>query len=172
MTITRPVELGKMQSILSVVCRRRYIRRHKTVIDMSVMTKKSAAFRLALPTSAPPTFANRQKRGLPLAHKAADVVLADGKIVDKTKPARSVTIADGRRERILHETTNKFDSSGSHASNTHSAVFAEVKVDEELGVTRVVNAVAAGRILNPKTARSQIMGSVVGASAWRCTRKR
>jgi xanthine dehydrogenase YagR molybdenum-binding subunit len=39
-----------------------------------------------------------------------------------------------------------------------------VKVDEELGVirvTRVVDAVAAGRILNTKTARSQIMGGVV-----------
>ncbi len=45
-----------------------------------------------------------------------------------------------------------------------SAVFAEVKVDEQLGVirvTRVVSAVAAGRILNPKTGDSQIMGSVV-----------
>src|SRR6202007_2080504 len=51
-----------------------------------------------------------------------------------------------------------------HARNTHSAIFVEVKVDEELGVirvTRVVNAVAAGRILNPKTAGSQIMGGVV-----------
>jgi xanthine dehydrogenase YagR molybdenum-binding subunit len=50
------------------------------------------------------------------------------------------------------------------ARNTHSAVFVEVKVDEELGtikVTRVVNAVAAGRILNPKTARSQVLGGVV-----------
>ncbi len=48
--------------------------------------------------------------------------------------------------------------------NTHSAVFVEVKVDEELNVvrvTRVVNAVAAGRIINPKTARSQILGGVV-----------
>ena len=44
-----------------------------------------------------------------------------------------------------------------HVSYTHSAIFAEVRVDEELGqirVTRIVNAVAAGRILNPKTARS------------------
>jgi xanthine dehydrogenase YagR molybdenum-binding subunit len=43
-------------------------------------------------------------------------------------------------------------------------VFAEVRVDEELGVirvTRVVCAAAAGRILNPKTARSQILGGVV-----------
>lgn len=50
------------------------------------------------------------------------------------------------------------------ARNTHSAVFAEVKVDDELGVvrvSRVVVAVAAGRILNPKTARSQILGGVV-----------
>src|SRR5262249_33494969 len=39
-----------------------------------------------------------------------------------------------------------------------------VRVDEEIGVVRiarVVSAVAAGRILNPKTAGSQIMGSVV-----------
>ena len=52
----------------------------------------------------------------------------------------------------------------SHSSYTHAAVFAEVRIDDELGqirVTRIVNAVAAGRILNPKTARSQIIGGVV-----------
>jgi xanthine dehydrogenase YagR molybdenum-binding subunit len=46
----------------------------------------------------------------------------------------------------------------------HSAVFCEVRVDEELGtvkVTRVVSAVAAGRIINTKTAASQISGAVV-----------
>jgi xanthine dehydrogenase YagR molybdenum-binding subunit len=51
-----------------------------------------------------------------------------------------------------------------YAFNSHSAVFVEVKVDEDLGtvqVSRVVSAVAAGRILNPKTARSQILGGVV-----------
>jgi xanthine dehydrogenase YagR molybdenum-binding subunit len=39
-----------------------------------------------------------------------------------------------------------------------------VKVDEELGVvrvTRIVSAIAAGKIINPKTARSQILGGVV-----------
>lgn len=49
-------------------------------------------------------------------------------------------------------------------SYTHSAVFVEVKVDEDLcipRVTRVVSAIAGGRILNPKTARSQILGGVV-----------
>nr|WP_314494366.1 xanthine dehydrogenase family protein molybdopterin-binding subunit [uncultured Pseudomonas sp.] len=50
------------------------------------------------------------------------------------------------------------------ACATHSAVFVEVRVDEALGtvrVSRVVSAVAAGRVINPKTARSQILGGVV-----------
>lgn len=51
-----------------------------------------------------------------------------------------------------------------YSMHSHNAVFVEVKVDEDLGVlhvTRVVNAVAAGRIMNAKTARNQILGSVV-----------
>ncbi|WP_449432803.1 xanthine dehydrogenase family protein molybdopterin-binding subunit [Pseudomonas putida] len=50
------------------------------------------------------------------------------------------------------------------ACATHSAVFVEVRVDEALGtlrVSRVVSAIAAGRVINPKTARSQILGGVV-----------
>jgi xanthine dehydrogenase YagR molybdenum-binding subunit len=106
----------------------------------------------------------------PLANAGPeDVVLADGKIVNKRDASRTVSITDvmrhGAVDRIDKETTNSFPDDRSHARNTHSAVFAEVKVDEQLGVirvTRVVNAVAAGRILNAKTAHSQIMGSVVG----------
>lgn len=105
----------------------------------------------------------------PFADETADdVTLVDGKIVSKYDAGRSVPIASVMRsdnaERITREETNKPDEDKSHARNVHSAVFAEVKVDEELGivrVTRVVDAVAAGRILNPKTARSQIMGGVV-----------
>ena len=43
-------------------------------------------------------------------------------------------------------------------------MFVEVRVDEDLGtikVSRVVSAVAAGRVVNPKMARSQILGGVV-----------
>src|SRR5437762_14243316 len=70
----------------------------------------------------------------------------------------------GKVERIEKEKLNRFAEDTSHARNTHSAVFAEVKLDEQLGVirvTRVVSAVAAGRILNTKTAGSQILGGVV-----------
>jgi xanthine dehydrogenase YagR molybdenum-binding subunit len=101
--------------------------------------------------------------------KDEDVLLADGKIVSRQDSGRAVSIADAMRQsgadRIVKEKTNEFEEDSSHARNTHSAIFAEVKVDEELGiirVTRVVNAVAAGRILNSKTAGSQIIGSVVG----------
>ena len=98
-----------------------------------------------------------------------DVVLADGKIVSKQDAARAVSIADAMRhggvDRIEQEKIHQPSrTTASTRSNTHSAIFAEVKVDEQLGVirvTRVVSAVAAGRILNPKTAHSQIMGGVV-----------
>ena len=63
------------------------------------------------------------------------------------------------RRRRRSQTTD-----GKYARNTHSAIFAEVKIDEQIGVirvTRVVSAIAAGRILNTKTAHSQIMGGVV-----------
>jgi xanthine dehydrogenase YagR molybdenum-binding subunit len=105
----------------------------------------------------------------PLAEVSADeIALADGKLVSQRDQSRTVSIADAMRhgavDRIEQEKSTKPPQDGAHAHNTHSAVFAEVKLDEELGVirvTRVVSAVAAGRILNPKTAGSQIMGSVV-----------
>jgi xanthine dehydrogenase YagR molybdenum-binding subunit len=100
--------------------------------------------------------------------KIDDVTLADGKIVDKRDASLAVLIADAMRQgaidRIEKETVNTFEDDDTHARNTHSAIFAEVRVDEQLSVIRVariVNAVAAGRILNPKTAESQIMGGVV-----------
>jgi len=105
----------------------------------------------------------------PLANATLeDVVLSDGKIASKQNRVRAVSIADAMRhggvDRIEQEKSTAFKNDGSHAHNTHSAIFAEVKVDEQLGVirvTRIVSAVAAGRILNAKTAHSQVMGGVV-----------
>ena len=111
----------------------------------------------------------RKMKSSPLADaQFEDTMLADGKIVSKLDPGRAVSIADvmrhGAVDRVEKEKTNTFPEDSAHARNTHSAVFAEVKVDEEIGVirvTRVVSAIAAGRILNTKTAHSQIMGGVV-----------
>jgi len=52
-----------------------------------------------------------------------------------------------------------------HSSYGFGAVFAEVRVDPELGevrVARLTAAYAAGRILNPLLARSQFVGGLVG----------
>ena len=110
----------------------------------------------------------KQSSGSPLADAASgEVALVDGKLVSQADSSRSVLITDvmrhGAVDRIERELTTS-PSEDARAHNTHSAVFAEVRVDEQLGVirvTRVVSAVAAGRILNPKTAGSQILGSVV-----------
>jgi xanthine dehydrogenase YagR molybdenum-binding subunit len=107
--------------------------------------------------------------GSPLAGLAPDeVALADGKLVSRQDATRAVAVADAMRHggvsRVEQEKATAPAQDPSHANNTHSAVFAEVKVDEQLGVirvTRVVSAIAAGRILNTKTASSQILGSVV-----------
>ncbi|MBT9385061.1 xanthine dehydrogenase family protein molybdopterin-binding subunit [Pseudooceanicola sp. CBS1P-1] len=51
-----------------------------------------------------------------------------------------------------------------HAMSSHGAVFAEVKVDPELcqvRVTRLVGAFAAGRIINPRLADSQLYGGMI-----------
>jgi xanthine dehydrogenase YagR molybdenum-binding subunit len=122
--------------------------------------------------------------GRPLGNASIDdVEFAGGRIVLKADPAVGVLFTEAMRAADLpsieaEETASPgisdLISQLRKSRNTHSAVFAEVRVDEELGVvrvTRVVNAVAAGRIINPKTARSQILGGVVMASAWRCTRR-
>lgn len=99
-----------------------------------------------------------------------EVIFENGQLLLKSDPAQSIALKEIMRQRGLtkiEETATFFPNmlkQYNYALNTHSAVFVEVKVDEDLGtikVTRVVNAVAAGKILNPKTARSQILGGVV-----------
>ncbi len=107
--------------------------------------------------------------GSPLADAGPDEVeLKDGKLVSKRDPNRIVAIADVMQRsgvsRVVRERVNEFEKDEKHSRNTHSATFAEVKIDEDLGVirvTRLVSAVAAGRIVNAMTARSQIMGSMI-----------
>jgi xanthine dehydrogenase YagR molybdenum-binding subunit len=51
-----------------------------------------------------------------------------------------------------------------YAMHAHGAVFAEVKIDPELGqvrCTRLVGAFAAGRIINPRLVRSQYFGGMI-----------
>lgn len=57
------------------------------------------------------------------------------------------------------------DESQRFSMHAFGAVFVEVAVDPDLGETRVrriVGAYGAGRIVNPKTARSQCVGGMIG----------
>lgn len=99
-----------------------------------------------------------------------DVIFADEKITDKKDPMKSISFAEIMESRDLEKIKKKYMllpnmlKQNKYSRNTHSAVFAEVKVDEDLGtikVNRVVSAIDGGRILNLKTAHSQILGGVV-----------
>ena len=100
----------------------------------------------------------RKGRRSPLAGaKFEDVTFAEGKIRHRHENGREVAIADamraGNTDRIEKEASARPNENSEYSHYAHSAVFAEIKVDEQLGVirvTRIVNAVAAGRILNPK----------------------
>ncbi|GAB3337129.1 xanthine dehydrogenase family protein molybdopterin-binding subunit [Larkinella ripae] len=99
-----------------------------------------------------------------------EVVFADAHIRLKANPALAVSLLDivGQNGgRAVSETSTALPNAleqRKYARAVHSAAFVEVEVDEDFGtvrVTRVVTAVAGGRILNPKTARSQIIGGMV-----------
>jgi xanthine dehydrogenase YagR molybdenum-binding subunit len=99
-----------------------------------------------------------------------DVRFGGGRIASAGEVSQGVAIVDLMRRSGVAKIEEAVESEpdpgfeGRFASYAHSAVFAEVRVDADFGtvrVTRLVNAVAAGRILNPKTARSQVLGGVV-----------
>ena len=113
----------------------------------------------------------RGVEGSPLANADIQQVhFVDGRIEVKADPSRWVTISEVMEtagvDRIEEQETAEPnpDTKKKFSQYTHSAVFAEVRVDEQLGVirlTRLIEAVAAGKIINPKTARSQIIGGAV-----------
>ena len=115
----------------------------------------------------------REVEGNPLKGAKADAVEArDGRLRFVDEPGTGVAIADILRAARVGELSAVGEAKPdakmqkTHSSYTHSAIFCEARVDEELGiirVARIVDAVAAGKIINPKTAPSQILGGVVMA---------
>ena len=80
--------------------------------------------------------------GSPLAGaNIDDVVFAEGRIRRRDDQSREVSVADamraGQADRIEKEASAEPNSDSEYAHCTHSAVFVEVKIDEQLGVIRV-----------------------------------
>jgi xanthine dehydrogenase YagR molybdenum-binding subunit len=109
-------------------------------------------------------------RDAPFAGAAADaVVAADGRLA-VAGTNLNVTYAELLERNGLSALAADAaydplpEADGPRAVFSFAAVFAEVRVDPELGVVRLnrfVGAYDAGRIINPKTARSQAIGGII-----------
>jgi xanthine dehydrogenase YagR molybdenum-binding subunit len=109
-------------------------------------------------------------RDAPFAGAAPDdVIVADGRLA-LAKTNLNVTYAELLARNGLSSLVGEGDYApveevnGPKAIFSFSAVFAEVRVDAELGLVRLnrfVGAYDAGRIINPKTARSQAIGGII-----------
>jgi xanthine dehydrogenase YagR molybdenum-binding subunit len=100
----------------------------------------------------------------------AGVIARAGRLFRRDDESRSESYSDilgraGLAEIEGHGTGAAAQAAQSiYAMHAHGAVFAEVKVDPDLGqmrVTRVVGAFAAGRIINPRMVRSQLCGGMI-----------
>ena len=101
---------------------------------------------------------------------AEQVVYADGRISLRNDPSRGETYGEILRRNNLDSIEATMDSSPGdelrkYSMHAFTAHFAEVRIDEELGVwrvTRFVTGCGAGRIINERTAITQLTGAVVG----------
>lgn len=92
-----------------------------------------------------------------MANAGAAVLLAARAARDKAAHTNEVVVAEADYDPVD-------EANGPMAIFSFAAVFAEVRVDEELGLVRLsrfVGAYDAGRIVNPKLARSQAIGGVI-----------
>lgn len=97
-----------------------------------------------------------------LGFESAEAVFSEGKI---TSGSKSAPLTDASREGTLtaEDTMEYGDLAKKYQQSTFAAHFVEVGVDIATGETRIrrmLAVCAAGRILNPKTARSQVIGAM------------
>jgi xanthine dehydrogenase YagR molybdenum-binding subunit len=109
--------------------------------------------------------------GSPLrGRRPDDVAVTDGRIHLLDDPSLGETYIDILARHDLDQLTAdgeikpQSEGAGVAAAGPFAARFAEVRVDKDLGllrIARIVTVVDAGRILNEKLARSQIIGATV-----------
>jgi len=108
--------------------------------------------------------------GSPLNGLAAeDVAIEDGWLRERAGSGRRDSVAvllsrHGGTPLVVDGDSKPGDEDKQFSMNAFGAVFAEVHVDRDLGlvrVARIVGRFGAGRIINAKTAHSQLLGGVV-----------
>ena len=106
----------------------------------------------------------------PLFGANAGVIARDGRLFARDDDSRSesyveiIARAGGAAVQGTGSAARPPEAAERHAMYSHGAVFAEVKIDPalfQIRVTRLVGAFAAGRIINPHLATSQLMGGMI-----------
>jgi xanthine dehydrogenase YagR molybdenum-binding subunit len=114
--------------------------------------------------------ATTDERSALLGAGNAGVVARDGRLFRRDDETRSESYADILGRAGMAEIEARGNGAADpaaqsiYAMHAHGAVFAEVKVDPDLGqirVTRLVGAFAAGRVVNPRLVRSQLFGGMI-----------
>lgn len=103
------------------------------------------------------------------ANSSEQVEFADGQLRLRDKPTAAVSVIELMKKNAVPEIVAEYTSQPAaarkdYATAAHGAQFVEVKVDPDTGmvkVTRVIEATACGKIMNPLTSHSQEMGGVV-----------
>jgi xanthine dehydrogenase YagR molybdenum-binding subunit len=105
----------------------------------------------------------------------AGVIAREGRLIRRDDESRGESYADILARAGVSEVegsgTGAMDpaNQAAYAMYAHGAVFAEVKVDPDLGqirATRMVGAFAAGRTINPRLVQSQYYGGMIWGSSF------
>src|SRR5205814_6462690 len=106
----------------------------------------------------------------PLAGLAAEgIVIEDGRLQSSAEPRRGETAASliarhGGQPVQAEADSRPGPQEQQFSMHSFGAVYAEVRVDPDLGIVRVpriVGAYGVGNVMNEKTARSQLVGGIV-----------
>ena len=125
--------------------------------------------------------AGRRRPALAAARRRADdVVIEDGWLRAGAGAGRrdNLAVLLSRRGGVPSwptATASPGEEDKQFSMNSFGAVFAEVHVDRDLGIVRVpriVGRFGAGRIINAKTAHSQLLGGIVWGLGMALTRSR
>jgi len=129
-----------------------------SAVHLAAMAARDKLVQLAVTDSDSPLHGARHE----------EVEIIDGRLTVRSTPDRGESFEqllerNGGRPIEGKAEAKPGDETQQYSMHAFGAVFAEIRVDRDLGVVRVarmVGAYGAGRVLNPKTARSQLYGGI------------